>query len=326
MKLRSGRSYGARAASGGLRNIVRDVAPYVLGAVATKLKSWFGGSQTITGTKKVSESGISTSQHDARTRYRYKRQPRRKRRAYVRKVRLFNHLLSKNQPLQSFTTKSVQNATAAVNKQITFGEMLYQTQPASSSNDLQQIMYDAYGVASLATIDQKWVIIKSAVMDVQVTNSASQGVIIDVYRIRLRNVWNTNDVLFTIWGTTFGDQNAISTKASDDPSVTPFQNPSFCKFFKVLDKREIMLGAGLTTTFQLRKAGDKWIQGRRVANEPLGIRGHCEGFLLQARGVPVTNAGPVYQLAAVNLTWSFQKTYSYALPAGSDASEAIHDV
>jgi len=203
---------------------------------------------------------------------------------------------------------------------------MFTTQIAAPENDLQQMFYDAYGVASLATIDQKRLIIKSAVLDIQLTNSGTQGCVIDVYRIRLRNVWNTTDNLFTVWNTTFNDQNTISVKASDDPAVTPFQNPSFCKFFKVMDKREILLGSGNTTTMQLRRPGNRWVQGRRVANEPHGLRGLEEGFLIQARGMPVTNAGPLYQLAAVNLTWSYQKTYNYALPVGSDASEAIHDV
>lgn len=330
MRLRSGRSYSVgRRPNGGSswKNIVSNVAPYVAGAVATKLKEKFGGSgtRTISGTKSI-ESSINTTQNDARTRYRYRRQPKYKRRQYVRKVRLFDHLMSKRQPLQTLTVKKTQNATSAVDTQITFGVELFNTQVPTPENDLQQMFYDAYGVASLATIDQKKLIVKSAVLDIQMTNAGTQGVVIDVYRIRLRNVWNTTDNLFTLWSTTFNDQNTISTKSATDPAVTPFQNPSFCKFFKVMDKREILLGAGLTTTFQLRRPGNRWIQGRRVANEPHGLRGLCEGFLFQCRGMPVTNAGPLYQLAAVNVTWSYQKTYNYGLPVGADASEAIHDV
>lgn len=325
MLLRSGRRYGQRR--GGFADIAKAVVPYVAGAIATRAKGYFSGSRvrTLTG-KGAIESPVNTSQHDARTRYRYKRQPKRKRRRYVAKVKLFNHLMSKNQPLQTLTLKKTANAASSVDNQITFGVELFTTQVATPENDLQQMFYDAYGVASLATIDQKRLIVKSAVLDVQMTNAGTQGVVIDVYRIKLRNVWNANDNLFTIWNSTFTDQNTISTKNAGDPAVTPFQNPSFCKYFKVLDKREILLGAGLTTTFQLRRPGNRWVQGRRVANEPHGIRGLCEGFLFQCRGMPVTNSGPVYQLAATNVTWSYQKTYNYALPVGANASEAIHDV
>lgn len=304
------------------RSLVADMLSVPTGV---GLKSPQSFTRTVTKGKKSIEPAPISSQHDTHTRYRYHRQPRRKRARYVKQVNLFRHLMSKNQPLQTYTVKKTANASASVDSQITFGVMLYTTQVASPENDIQQLFYDAYSVASLSTIDQKRLVVKSAVLDVQLSNAATQTCIIDVFRIRLRNVWNTNDNLFTIWQTTFNDQNTISTKSNGDPSVTPFQNPSFCKFFKILDKREIMLGAGLTTTIQLRKPGNRQVQGRRVANEPFGLRGLCEGYLFQIRGTPVTNSGPLYQLAAVNVTWSYQKTYNYALPVGADASEAIHD-
>lgn len=309
--------YGSSAVS----RAGRAVLPWIASAAAAT-----GAAYSASRTKKGAiESSVNSYQHDSRTRYRYRRQPRRKRRAYVRKVRLFDHLMSKRQPLQTYTVKKTQSGTSAVDNQISFGVLLYSTQIGGSENDLQQMFYDAYAVASLANIDQKKLIIKSGVLDVQLTNNGSQGMVIDVYRIRCRNVWNANDSMYTMWNTTFNDQTAITSKSASDPAVTPFQNPSFCKYYKVLDKREILLSAGNTTTFQLRMPRNVWVSGRRVANEPQALRGVAQGFLFQARGMPVQNAGPVYQLAATNIVWSYQKTYNYALPVGAEASEQIHD-
>lgn len=326
MKLRSGRTYGASSSGGSLASIGKAVLPYVGAYIASKVRGRFAGSRTATiRGKQGIESTINTTQNDARTRYRYKRQPARRRRRYVRQVRLFDHLMGKKQPLQTMTMQKTQNASAAVDKQISFGVELFTTQVPAPENDLQQLFYDAYAVGTLANIDQKRLLVKSAVLDVQMTNIGTQGCVIDVYRVKLRNVWNATDSLYNIWNTTFGDQTTITAKDSTNPAVTPFQNPSFCKYFKVMDKREILLGAGLTTTFQLRRPGDRWIQGRRVANEPHGLRSLCEGFLFQVRGMPVNNTG-IYQLAAVNVAWSYQKTYNYALPVGAETNESIHDI
>jgi len=331
MKLRSGRSYGGTfpgvgrrlGGGGGFASAVGAVAPYVAKMLGQKLMSRFGSTRTVSGRSAI-ESSMNTTQHDSRLRYRKKRMPRRRRRAYVGKLKLFRHFMEKEQPLQTYTVKNVNNAASLLNQQITYGICLF-TDQVTSESDLLNIFSDAYNlVTPLTTAVNKRLYIKSACLDIQMTNVAANACIIDVYRIRLRNVWNTTDNLFTIWNTTFGDQGTITAKSSSDPAVTPFQNPTFCKYFKVLDKREVLLGAGLTTSFQLRRPGNRLVQGRRVVTEPFGYRGLCEGFLFQQRGVPQTVTA-VNQLVPTSVTWAYQKTYTYALPVGADASEAIHD-
>lgn len=304
----------------GTGKLVASAAPYAYRAGKAL--------RTLTKKKGVREGDFTSFQHDRALRYRYKPMPRKRRRRWVKKVKANLHMDLQQQPLQSYTLYNVGQVTSAINQQGYVGWLLHSSKTVSET-DYQSMFTDAYG--SLANNERLYV--KSACLDIQLVNTGSNvvagtynqaPVILDIYRLAARKtVWNATDKLDTMFTTCFQDQTYITAGNPSSPPVTVFQNPSFCKYWKVLDKREVILGTGTCTTLQLRDSKDRMIESRFVNTCPQALPRITQAYLIMFRGTPNANV-TANGLSAVQLNWSIQKTYEYAIPPGATA-ERIHD-
>lgn len=266
--------------------------------------------------------GVISTQHDVSMRYRRKRMPRRKRKRWVRFTRKVQHSIMQMQPLQSYTIDYPGAfKTIAVNTQVTDGQMIGGVS-ATNNNELLNIFRRAYGsTLSLSGIDKYKIFLKSMCCDFQLNNSGSSSIIVDVYHLICRtNDWAGNriDVQYT---NAFAESSAGSggTVDSTNPATTPFQNATFCSLWKVLSKKEILLGAGQISTFQVRVPYNKYFNGKMLENNFAAVPGFTRAVLFQVRGAPENNAGTP-RLAAGSFTWMCQFTASYGVPPSSTTS------
>lgn len=323
MKLRSGRSYSLtrrpNASGSVLRSIASNAAPYIAGAVATRLRGAFSGSSTRTVGGSVRESPINTFQHDALNRYRYKRMPRRKRKRWVRFVRRVNHVELQMQPLQTYSYSGTNNVTFAANSQAYFGYMLGGVN-VPNNDELWQIFRGAYNPAALSNAAPYKIYVKSLCLDMQITNTGSYPIILDVYRLRCRQDYGSNVQVDSQFTTAVSEVQYDSTGGSmtaTKPQVTVFDVPNFCSYWKVLHKREVIIGAGNTTTMQMRVAKNRHLEGKSLATTQQSIPGYTNAFFIMARGCP-SNRGTsgASQLDPGTLSWAYQIVVHYAIPPG----------
>lgn len=284
------------------------------------------GSRTRTMTKKrYPKTSTVTTQYDLAQRYNYKRMPRRKRRRWVSMLKKSQFIDQKSQPLFSWTTNYSQLRTANVNAQVSFGYLLY---PVNAGNNLEErdlinIQDQAYTTGGVIDSARKFYV-KSACLDVQIRNMGTAPVIIDCYRIlcKLNNPTGAQ-TLSTLWANSFGEQSGGAGNTTK-PALTPFQNPNFCRYFKILTKKEILLGALQTTTLQMRDPKNRIITGRQMISEQSILPYITKGFFFQVRGAPEKDlAGTGSQLAGVDLSVGIQKTYNWAYPPGPSGRDTI---
>lgn len=269
-------------------------------------------------------SSIVSRQHDQRGVYRSRGgRGSGRRRGYTRfRYRVLNTLLNE-QPMQIYTVKGANNLITTANKMGFYGVGLYQTQ-YTGQNDLYNIFTDA-GI-SLATAAQKGmrVIIKGAVLDVEIKNNGTADIIMDVYELLNRKDVASTDTYTNQWASFFGMQGSITAAANDDPSNSVFENGAFCQHYKVLSKREVLIPSGDTITMQMRLSRDRRIQGESVLNYVNAIPKLSRLFFFMWHGPPEANAGSP-QIGASDLTLTWQKVYKYGVPPTPKAQPAIHN-
>lgn len=276
-------------------------------------------SYTKSKQKKGSVEGrVITTQYDAATRYRRKPMPRRKKSSWVSFVRKSQAVNQKSQALNSKVISYPTRTTWVANAQASVGFCLYPIQMgnAAQDRDVLECFTDQYGGAGGVTdYGSRKLFFKSGCIDIQLQNSGSASCIVDCYRIVMKQNYQTaNTTVGGIWNATFSEQNTGAI-GNANVALTPFQNPNFCRVFKVLSKKEVLLSAGQVTTFQLRDPKNHLISGRTMIAEVTGIPYITTGMFFQIRGVPGGGATP--ELSAGSINFGIQKTYNYAIPPGS---------
>lgn len=275
------------------------------------------------------EPSAITTQHDSSTRYRRKRMPRRRRKQWVSFTKRVQHVMLQSQPLQSYCIDDIGGTkTVAIDTQVTDGQMLGGTQ-ATNNDELFKIFQAAYGGGlTTSTVDKYKLFVKSMCLDVQLTNiHATKACVVDVYTLLARKSINTATRIDVQYTNAFAEQGALSigTVSSANVASTVFQNGPFLEMWKVLDKREILLGVGQTTTLQLRIPYNRYVSGKQIEINSSMIPGFTRAFLFQMRGVPEDNAGTP-RLAATQVAWKGQCTVVYGVPPSSTISDATAEV
>lgn len=304
--------YGSGTLIGAASRAARGIAPYVSSAAvagAAALRASMNKKNSTT------QSSIISNQHDVSTRYVKRRMPRYKRKRWTRFVKRVRHVELQQQPLQIYT-KTVHNAgsTAAGNGSF-FGVMLGGTTASNNNDELFQVFKGAYNLANAAACSAYRIFIKSMCLDVILANTGSSTIIFDVYRVRCRQSWSAADTLSTMFNTTLSEVKADSTTgtiSATDAAITPFDNPNFCSYWKVLSKKEVIVSAGNVSTMQIRMAKNRHLEGKVLGTNPQAIPGYTEGFFITWHGAP--NATPTW--AATGLTISSTTTVHYAIPPG----------
>lgn len=282
-------------------------------------RSMFGGAsrkQASSGRVASITPGVITTQHDVAGRYRRKAMPRRRRQAWKAFSHKVKHVVLQMGALRSLTNDNYNRVISwAAGAQNTFGQMLGGVN--CTDNDEMLAMFKAvYGAAlSVNTIDRFKLFIKSLCLDIQLRNTGSQGAIVDVYTLICRTSDKAGNRIEVSYVNAFNEQatSLIGSLTVANPATTPFQNPLFTSMWKIISKKEILLGAGQVTTMQMRLPYNKMFYGKKLENNEQAVPGFTRAYLFQARGVPVNSSGTP-ELAAGELVIAGQITGSYAVP------------
>lgn len=260
---------------------------------------------------------VLSTQHDQSLRYRSKRMSRktRKRLRFAKRIR---GIMDDQQSPCTYTLKGSVNSSVAADSVTVFAIGTYNV--GGDGGEIPLMFADAYGGGN-ANVTR--ICVRNATLDLEISNTGSNLMILDVYTLICRKEYQTVSTLGAQWTTQFNLQNTVGSKSATDPSNTVFQNSEFCKYWKILTKREVRLGAGEVTTMQERQPRNRYIQGVRLANEPQYLKGLSKAFLIMYHGAPINNAGTA-QLAAGNLTYSWQKAYDYAQTSGAN-KDNVHN-
>lgn len=264
--------------------------------------------------------GALSRQHDQRTTYVARRgRGRGRRRRYG--YRIQNALL-RMEPLQTYTTKESVNATSNVNQNGMFGVGLFTTSMVDQP-DLENISTDAG--TSTSNTSRFW--IKSACLDVEFKNTGSNEIIMDVYTLLLRQDTDATANMYSQFQTYFNMQGTITGKDFVDVANTVFQNPEFCKYYKVLSKREIQLQSGSIAALQMRRGKDLYVPVSSITTNNTGIPGVTKFFFFMWHGPPDATAGTegAAAVGATTVTFSYQKSYTYGLVPGARTTSQIHN-
>lgn len=325
-----------RAVSGSARLIANSV-PYVLPGAANLVRRYLN-SPPRTPTKRMRGRSLSraTSRTRARTRSRsrsYSRPVtrqhdqsltyigRRRRGRLGRRGRRFRYRVMQTvnslQPLQVWTSKTAANGTSAVNVQQIFGMGLFTTN-ATGQTDLVNIFSDAGIPTTTAGNRSGRICVKSACLDVEVKNTGTETMIMDIYELLLVRDPENNGDLNQQFQTFFNEMTTLTAKNWNDPAVSVFENPDFCRHYKVLNKREVMLPADEIMTMQMRDGKDHIISGDQVIREAFAIPKVARFYLFSWHGPPDPNAVGANQpgLLATSVTFAWQKSYKYAIMPG----------
>lgn len=321
MKTRSGRLY--HAVNYVRRNVLTPFAfqtgQRIVANASQRLADSITGSRTGRRGDKAILPGVISTQHDVSGRYRRKRMPRRKRKRWVGFSRKVNHVVLQMQPLNTYTVDYPGAVkTIAVNTQVTDGQMIGGVSVTQNS-ELLDIFRSAFGSAlGINSIDVYKIYLKSMCLDLQLRNSGTNALVVDVYTLMCRRNDKNAQRIDVQYVNDFAEQGAGSGGTVDvnNPATTPFQNSSFCKRWKILAKKEILLGAGQVSTMQIRIPHNRYLSGKLLEHNVGCIPGFTRAFLIQARGVPENNAGTA-RLCAGELTWMAQFTAAYGVPPSS---------
>jgi len=266
----------------------------------------------------------NTTQHDSRGRYSYRPMPRRRRRMWKRFVRKVTHVALQKQPLQVYTADNAVNQTSAANEMQIWGRMIGGT-TVSGNDEILQVFKSAYNLANAAACVPYKLFLKSMCMDIEVTNNGSSTVIMDVYSLVNRATYNETDDLGSQWVQAIGDVAAPAgggSYSSAQPTLTVFDAPNFCSYWKTLNKTEYLIPANQTLTFQVRLPYNKHIEGKTLITDPQCLPRYARGMFFMWHGQP-NNGGAegAAQIAATSLTFSYQTNVHYAFPPGPVARE-----
>lgn len=265
---------------------------------------------------KTTQSSVLTTQYDQSLRYRKKRMPKRKRRRWTSFVKRVRAVELAAQPLQFYGFQRSQRLTGGVNVQTVASAMLGGTTVANN-DELYQIFQQAYATLNVADAADNIIYMKSISLDIQLSNVLSTAAIVDVYVLQARKVFNTAQSADAQWSAAMLELSSPTGGGTVNPgnvSTTLFDAPNFCSYWKILSKKEILLGAGQVTTMQIRNARNKRIDGKTLATAPQALPGYTKCMFFMVRGVPENVTTP--RTAATDIVWSYQINVKYAIPPG----------
>jgi len=275
----------------------------------------------------VGDNDIITTQHDTKLRYlksSYSRKQKSRKR-FIKKVR---RAVFSDVGLRSWVSDDggAQKLVSA-NQQGHDGVLLGGIQQ-TNNNELLSAFRVAYENATGTINDFKdnKVYVKSMCLDLHITNTGAGTAEIDIYQVRMRKDYASNDRLDTMYTSTFNDAAAPSgfSRTLTTPGVTPFQNSNFCEHFKILSKRTVLLSAGQVTSLQLR-TGPRYFDGHALLRNQMGIPGYTKGYLLVYRGVPFFDGVSVVR-RNIELCWTQERTMSVARHADGQNEDKVATV
>jgi len=264
---------------------------------------------------------VTTEQRDSAIRYRRGLFTRRGRaqRTFAARVR---GVFLRASALQCFSDVNNANKTVTAAQQQWDGYLVAGT-TCTDNDALFQAFRLAYGSSlTTATIDDYQLYIKVVCTDFQFTNTGSTTLVFDFYSLMCRKSYNVAEQLAIMIATLQAETPAQTgfTFTSTDPGYSLFQNSLFCQYWSILRKWQVQLGAGETTTLQIRVPVNRRIQGKTIETNPQGIPGLTRGLMWSCKGAPFNNAGTPTTNSGT-YTWCSQTTVSYVIPPTSQRAQ-----
>lgn len=254
------------------------------------------------GGKKVTDSKIATNQYDVRGRYYKKRMPRRKKKQWKQFQRKVNAVLNKQIAPTYFLFRTTTQLNSVQDAQDWASCMLYTANTPDPNNDLGRIAIGLMGNAG-NQIGTKYRF-EAAVLDLLIRNTGSTTACVDIYTIYCRKDVPDNYVSPFVLISQLDDTANADTQG--DPKIneknigyTPFHNPMFCSYYKIQQKRTLILGAGEVSEVQMRDAKNRKMYGIDFVGKS-SCAGWTKGYLLCTRGAfdgvitPATSIGLAY--------------------------------
>lgn len=190
----------------------------------------------------------------------------------------------------------------------------------TNQDDIRQMFYSAYSLASDAACAGYRLQFRSACLDCNLTNIGTSGCLVDVYFLLSRRPYGSAVTIDTQFANQFAEQSG--TVSAVNTAVTPFQNPGFLTYWKVTGHKSVHLKVGESMNFQVRQNVRKWLDGKVLTTQINAIPQWTKGLLFEFRGEPEDNAGtPRY--SACKVAWKARKTYSYQFPADRNRDTTV---
>jgi len=273
----------------------------------------------------VRNSGLTTNQRDTSNRYVARRRSGGSRSARNFRYRVMQ-TVNADQPLSVYAYSKSVNLNSAVNVKHLYGVGLFTTQMIDQT-DLKDLLLDAgIDIAAAAPNPQlsNRVIVKSACLDIQLTNRGAKDALVDIYEVMAVRDIQSTETISSSFQTFFAQTTTITAKDWQSPAVSLFENPVFCRHFKILSKKETQIPPGDLITLQMRYGKDRSISPNTVISYPNSIPKLARFYIFVHQGIPEDNAGTA-RLSVSNLTISFQKAYKYSVMSGRTTAQ-IHTV
>lgn len=262
------------------------------GAVGAAYSAYRKSSKRSSAMRKGTNTGFLTNQFDVKRQYTRRRMPRFKRRRWGRFVRKVRACTDKDYASQYQILRSRGTSSAAADAQTAFSCGIYgQNGTPSTAND-----FGVNDLSQLATLSgdtglNNMFIMKSAVLDVEITNTGEASVTVDCYEIVCRKDINSqgttiagpNDLFIDGFSNqdTLGGNSSVSAAV---PGATPFQNSLYTSHFTILKKTRVLLSPGQATHFNYRDAKDRVYKSEQISRAVLQ-RGWYHGFQFVVQGV-----------------------------------------
>lgn len=258
------------------RSGIQRYLPYAISA-AKAVRTGYKVYKTITDTKRKSgydQIGV-TQQRDARTTYRRKRMPRRKRKRWVsfsRKVRAvvqkdlatLTRVLSTTMDFATYSpVSSTQQAYGMVHLNGIMGKA--KTGGITDNEIGTRDLYDCGLVASTPTTSAQKVRMKASILDLTMTNTSKDTsgntatLEVDLYHVVYKGRKNLRSDLSSVF--TDAANVTAGSMTLNDRGVTPFEIPEVMSLtgMTILKKTKLFIGYGQTATYQLRDPKNHWI-------------------------------------------------------------------
>lgn len=323
------RRYGPRVLKAGAKRVAR----YAISRYSKRRSSNKRG-----GSK---ETAFLTYDNDFKTDYRYKRMPRRKRRAWKKFTKKVDAVINKSQGLKKHLYTRVFNTSSPTSQTFYDSAMLYtpdarvDTLDADIGTMFREMLPagsfdDAYNLATVGDISS-FLRFESAVMEVTWTNNGVAPLIIDLYYVRCRkdfpltstNVQNNAQGIYNLGflkqerveDINDGNVPFVTGQTAIQYGTTPFQSPLFCQHYKVLTKQKLVIAPGNTISRTLKDSKNRRINATDI-RASICKRNLTHGYFWQHYGVPGVVEVPVVAVSS-NLTTVVTKKYSYYIPVSN---------
>jgi len=305
---------------------------------------------TSSSSKKAISFNPLTTQNDYQVTYRKRRMPRRKKRRYVKSIKRFNAMQMRFMPARIFQNVYAGRVIGAVNTSTfsaAFMGLYYQEEYDNSLNN---------AIASLGSnnvtnkmmpgsvrLDHQSLRVVLRNLTVPDAAFASSTVDIDVYQvICVRDVpsslWPSGDS-FNVFFNTLQFQHRQAQGMDIDMSSTGvavptlpenqssevgnslFNNPGFCKYFKVLKCFKVQLAQNNVTEFQMRSSRNKKLQVREFLNQstfsPLACKAYVtQGYIFNYNGRAWPDSGDVMNFNSYDIMEEHYVRYNLKIVPG----------